>query len=95
MKRIAAGAGSLDLWTGERCYLEPQPHRGPVALVPVQLPQGSGGASTRRWQEQHDWRYWAALSTAPGTKVDRSPSRASKCGWSPTAPARRPAQRGL
>jgi hypothetical protein len=35
MEQIAAGAGSLDLVTGERCYLEPQPHRGPVALIPV------------------------------------------------------------
>ena len=35
MERIVAGADSLDLVSGERCYLEPQPHQGPVALVPV------------------------------------------------------------
>jgi len=34
-ERIAAGAGSIDMISGERCYLEPRPHKGPVALVPV------------------------------------------------------------
>jgi hypothetical protein len=167
MERIVAGAGSLDLVSGERCYLEPQRHRHPVVLVPVlqlyarDVPELPFPAQTdllqllwcpnwhgepwygpspitvwrwaadvteplpapppprfeddwewcardyvplpcvlhpervveyphaeqpgfsdlpdaldervRRWQERHDWLYWAALSTAPGTKVGGHP----------------------
>jgi hypothetical protein len=167
MQRIVAGAGSLDLGSGERCYLEPQPHRGPTALIPVlqlhardvpELPfpdhtdlfqllwcpnwhgepwYGPAPIAiwrwaaevteplaapppprfeddwdwcasdhvplpcvldpervleyphaeqppfsdlpdaleerVRRWQERHDWLYWAVLSTAPGTKVGGHP----------------------
>jgi hypothetical protein len=175
MERIAAGAGSLDLVTGERCYLEPQPHRGPVALIPVlqlyardvpELPfpehtdllqmlwcpnwhgepwYGPAPITiwrwaadvtkplaapppprfeddsewcardhvplpcvlhpervleyphseqpyfsdlpdaleerVRRWQERHDWLYWAALSTAPGTKVGGWPRWIQSPQW--------------
>lgn len=31
------------------------------------------GERVRRWQQQRDWVYWKALSTAPGTKVGGHP----------------------
>jgi hypothetical protein len=52
----------------ERVLEYPHAEQPPFSDLPDALEE-----RVRRWQERHDWLYWAVLSTAPGTKVGGHP----------------------
>ena len=65
------------------CVLHPErivefPHAEQPSLSD---PPNAVEKRVRRWQERHDWLYWAALSTTPGTKVGGHPRWIQSPQW--------------